>query len=58
MYEAVRTKRLEEWEVVHDIQAFGTRYHPSFSRDQYLEGEIAKGKVRVQKFVAELIGAE
>ena len=58
VYGIVRTKRLGEWEVVHDIQAFGTRYRPSFSQDQYLEGEIAKGKVRVQKFVAEMIGAE
>jgi hypothetical protein len=45
------TKRLDEWEVMHNTQAFGTRYTPSFSQDQYLDKEVEEGKRRVQRFI-------
>ena len=51
VYSANRTRRLAGWEVMHNTQAFGTRYTPSFSQDQFLEGEVKKGREKVQNFI-------
>ena len=51
VYSANRTRRLMGWEVMHNTQAFGTRYTPSFSQDQFLEEEVKKGREKVQSFI-------
>ncbi|KAL3793654.1 hypothetical protein HJC23_010226 [Cyclotella cryptica] len=51
VYGANRTKRLQDWEVVHDVEAYGTRYRPTFSQNQYLDEEVDAGKKRVEDFV-------
>lgn len=51
VYGANRTKRLNGWEVVHDIEAYGTRYTPTFSQNRFLDAEVEMGKKRVEEFV-------
>ena len=52
-----RTRRLKEWEMRHDTQAYGTRYRPSFGQDEYLEDEVEKGRKRVESFVENLMSS-
>ena len=51
VYAEKRTKQLDGWEVVHNTQAFGTRYTPSFDQDRYLDEEVERGKRLVESFI-------
>lgn len=52
VYEPGRSKRIENWEVNHPVKE--TRYEPDKSQQKLLQGEVERGKVRLETWIASL----
>ena len=46
-----RTTMIKEWEVIHHLNKYGTRYHPTFHHDSYLNETIKEGKENIRRFL-------
>lgn len=50
VYSKERTRKLNEWEVIHN-QAFGTRYTPSTQQKDLLDEQVERGQQKVKSFI-------
>ncbi|KAL7537911.1 hypothetical protein ACHAXR_008152 [Thalassiosira sp. AJA248-18] len=51
VYGSRRTKQPKDWEVVHHLKTFWTRYEPTFHQDKLLPSLIKKGSKLVDKAI-------
>lgn len=58
VYGEERTRQLGDWELLHHLETFWTRYEPTFDQDQMLNQTVDEGRERVEQFVLEKRGVD
>ena len=53
VYGTARTRLLADFEVVHHLHAFSTRYKATYHQDRLLDEEVAKGRQAVDSYLRE-----
>ena len=51
VYGEERTTVLKDWQVMHHLYTYGTRYRPSFGQDKYLNDTVQEGRKRIESFL-------